>query len=1135
MSQLHAEHARQAAFEHNGKPVSRQGFYAIACDPERSVAVEACAGAGKTWMLVSRIVRALVEGSAPHEILAITFTKKAAGEMRQRLQQWLQKFSTDSDEQLCLELQSRGVRARPTPAQLQTLRGLHTHLLRSSRPVQIRTFHSWFAALLRSAPLSVLHNLGLPGQYELLEDDAPAIAQVWRRFQARVVKDAAAHRDYFESVAKYGRHQTYKALEAALSKRVEFALADARGVVNKSVAHFTEQFPAFAGVQHPEDCLSQSAILEKLWAAAKSLGQCNGKTCQKAASELEAALTLGQSDPLADWKTGVKSALLTQSGTPRKLTDKLVNLDNVAIAQDDLRAIGQATQQHDAWQHQQRMARLVRVLAEEFAHLKRENNWVDMGDLERAALVLMTDSVLSAWVQERLDARVRHLLIDEFQDTNPLQWQALRAWLSGYSGAVGHALSVFMVGDPKQSIYRFRRAEPQVFVAAKAFIQEGLGGDVLSCDHTHRNAASIIGLVNTTFTEAQAAHRFAGFRTHTTESAAIGHCYRLPRLLRDDVQSPAPDADADANTTATTTAWRNSLTTPRHAADENRKSLECRQAAQWLHQQLHMSGTTLRPADIMVLSRKRERLGLMQAELAALHIAAQQPEKARLIDAPEVQDIVALLDALVSPRHNLSLARALKSPLFGVQDEDLVVLAQAVRAAQAVREASSTQPAPSWYQVLQSPALLAQCAPQGECPAALGRAALQLAQWRSWVQEISPHDALNAIYHQGQVLSRFAAASPAGQRESVVANLQTLLSTTLQLDGGRYLNAYGLVRALRKGDIAAAVRAQTQAVRLLTVHGAKGLEAPLVLLLDTDAEAPTSESMGILVQWPGETSHPERFAFVASESKPSACMVQALEQEKQARQREELNTLYVALTRAAHTLVVSAAQPHRGADLSWWQQLEPGLEAAPQGTPRAPAAPEAENAPKTEFSMFLLPNMPLAGVFIASDAIKSIAPLETKESLLSRVGQAMHRLLEYAPTTTAPAAALQWSAAQSEAVAQQFALAADDIAQAQAQANTIYTGQGGWAWDASVLRWHGNEVALQWGGQLLRIDRLVQRQDTGQWWVLDYKTTASPHTQSALRTQLRTYQEAVQHMYPEHSVRAAFLTAQGDLIELEGA
>ena len=155
-----------AAFEHNGATVARQHFYAIACDPRRSVAVEACAGAGKTWMLVSRIVRALLGGCPPQDILAITFTKKAAGEMRQRLQQWLLEFASASDADLVAQLQIRGLITTPTPVQLQTLRGLHLALLHSGRPVQIRTFHSWFAALLRSAPLAILQELGLPGHYE---------------------------------------------------------------------------------------------------------------------------------------------------------------------------------------------------------------------------------------------------------------------------------------------------------------------------------------------------------------------------------------------------------------------------------------------------------------------------------------------------------------------------------------------------------------------------------------------------------------------------------------------------------------------------------------------------------------------------------------------------------------------------------------------------------------------------------------------------------------------------------------------------------------------------------------------------------------------------------------------------------
>ncbi|MEY3446689.1 MAG: hypothetical protein RIR45_1444, partial [Pseudomonadota bacterium] len=341
----------QAAFEHMGVPVARQRFYEIACDPRRSVAVEACAGAGKTWMLVSRMVRALMLGSAPQDILAITFTKKAAGEMRQRLHEWLLQFSQASDETLRAELRSRGQMQEPSAEQLATLRGLHAALLRQGRPVQIRTFHSWFAALLRSAPMAVLQDLGLPTAYELLENDSKAVAQVWRRFQTRVAQDPSAYADYMTAVATHGRHQTHKALAAALSKRVEFVLADAQGVVDASVQTFADQFPDFVGLAAPQDQLLQTAMRQGLHDAARALGQSSLVSCTTAASELEKALT-DHDVP------GIFLALLTKANTPRKFSEKLAGIATVRQAQTALVRLQQAQAQHDAWLHQQRMARL---------------------------------------------------------------------------------------------------------------------------------------------------------------------------------------------------------------------------------------------------------------------------------------------------------------------------------------------------------------------------------------------------------------------------------------------------------------------------------------------------------------------------------------------------------------------------------------------------------------------------------------------------------------------------------------------------------------------------------------------------------------------------------------------------------
>ncbi len=260
------------AYELNGQRVPRAAFYAVACDPRRSVAVEACAGAGKTWMLVSRMLRALLAGAQPHEILAITFTKKAAGEMRERLHKWLREFAQASPEQLAHELEIRGIGPQPAPALREALSNLYQALLQSGRPVQVRTFHSWFAALLRNAPLAVLHQLGLPASYELLEDDAEAVAAVWRRFHAAVVREPAARQDYLDAVAAFGRFNTLKALEAALAKRVEFGLADEHGVVDASVKPAGAQFPAFASVADPLVLLDGDVSRHRWLARARALG-----------------------------------------------------------------------------------------------------------------------------------------------------------------------------------------------------------------------------------------------------------------------------------------------------------------------------------------------------------------------------------------------------------------------------------------------------------------------------------------------------------------------------------------------------------------------------------------------------------------------------------------------------------------------------------------------------------------------------------------------------------------------------------------------------------------------------------------------------------------------------------------------
>ena len=1103
-----ADHALEAsaAYAHDGRRVSQAAFYAIACDPRRSVVVEACAGAGKTWMLVSRMLRALLEGAQPHELLAITFTKKAAGEMRQRLYSWVEEFSQASDAQLQQALRDRGLGPDISAEQLARLRGLHAMLLQADRPVQVRTFHGWFATLVRNAPVGELMRCGLPVQYELLEDDSRAVAQLWRRFHRRVAQDAAARQDYEDAVAVYGRHQTLKALEAALAKRVEFALADAQGVVEASVQTMGERFASMAGYEEPLQALSGAAAKSLLEAAAHTLGAASQKSYAAKGAQLQQALQEGDSYHIFD-------ALLTKTDGPRSFGERINSLSEIEAAQSLLLDIRRAQLQHKAWLHQQRMARLTRGLLEDYAALKRERSWLDMNDLELTAYRLLSDARSGAWIGERLDAQVRHLLVDEFQDTNPLQWKTLEAWIGSYAGAA-RTPSIFIVGDPKQSIYRFRRAEPQVFQDAKFFIAKELGGDSLSCDHTRRNAQAVVQLVNTVFTPLAEAGGFEGFRAHTTASESTGCVLQLPQVLKEAVAAGAAHEEEEER------VWRDSLTMARHSPEDKRKVLEARQAARWLAHALRGTGASeagaIQACDVMVLARKRERLALFKQELDALRLPAQFAEKTELHELPVVQDLLALVDALVSPRHDVSLAQALKSPLFGLDDALLVQWVQHWQS----RGADS---APGWL-----PALLGDALLPAHLAEVLTPIADKLRRWQSLLLQLPPHDALSAIYREGDVLAAYTATVPPAQAASVQAHLHALLGAALAVDGGRFLTAYGFVRALRAGGYTVPQVAQPDAVQLLTVHGAKGLEAPMVLMLDCDSESPKSASMGVLVQWPGQDAFPRRFVFLASESTPPPCCEDLLAQETIARTREEHNALYVALTRAKEALVFSSMQPHRDNAQSWWKLLQAHAQEA-ETVPDSLGSDPAPEGAWADGQVHDLPELP-AALRRASAPVAAAIALDADADLESRIGQAMHCLLEHYVPGHGSEHGL-WSTHAWHLAQTQFVLDAQQMARAAQSAQAIVQGEGAWAWDTKLLQWQGNEISIYHRGRSLRMDRLVQRSDTGHWWVLDYKSAAQPQLVPALCEQLAAYCAAVRLAYPGKVVRAAFLSATGQLIE----
>ncbi|MES1162677.1 MAG: 3'-5' exonuclease, partial [Rhizobacter sp.] len=297
-----------------------------------------------------------------------------------------------------------------------------------------------------------------------------------------------------------------------------------------------------------------------------------------------------------------------------------------------------------------------------------------------------------------------------------------------------------------------------------------------------------------------------------------------------------------------------------------------------------------------MLSRKRESLRLAAQALRRVDVPYAAPEDTLLMDAPEARDMVALLDALVSTTHRLSLAQALRSPLFGASDADLIALAERAVAG-------------DWWRAL--------LAPDAALSPAMQRARHWLPCWREAATRLPPHDLLARIVFEGEWLERVAATVPAVQRQAALDAIDAVLAQALMLDGARYATPYNFVRALKRRAIKVASPRHADAVQLLTVHGAKGLEAAAVFVMDADPQPKNPDTATLLVDWPVEAEQPRRCAFVYSEAACPPSLVPVLDAERAARQREELNGLYVAMTRAKQRLVFSATEPsRRGTGLS---------------------------------------------------------------------------------------------------------------------------------------------------------------------------------------------------------------------------
>ncbi|MFZ4535732.1 UvrD-helicase domain-containing protein [Propionivibrio sp.] len=1085
-----------------------------ALDPSRSVVVEACAGSGKTWLLASRIVRLLLAGVAPGEILAITFTRKAAREIEERVVDWLHLLATGSETQITGFLAERGVVANKEV--LCTARGLYERVLAAQPGLAVNTFHGWFLQLVAAAPLSA----NLAGS-TLVESDSRLFDELWQSFAASLQKapDSALTQGFVRLLAEVGLDSTRRLIRRALNRRSEWlafgedspdtaekviaTLSELLGVtqIGRALTDFfsgdwSSDFQAYLGLLEMSELKGDQAMVQVLCAALV-------EPRQSVCFEL------------------LRSVLLTKENTlrqrkPGKAADKRFGVDGALRFLDLHGQLGETLSDYVAWQLEERIVAFNQDACTVFqaflAHVvefKKARRQIDFVDAEWNVLKLLRDEDTAAFLQARLDARFSHVLLDEFQDTNPLQWQILLAWLAAYSDA--SRPGVFLVGDPKQSIYRFRRAEPRLFSVATDFLVREFGALRLEQDATRRNAQPIVDVINALFLDVA---EFAPFREQTSFAGSLpGRVELLPLCGKaevDEVDVVAPEREG----------LRDPLIEPDIEPEDLRLRQEAAGLAAKIGEMVGKSGNAwqieekaaggqpgqrpLRYGDIMLLVRSRTNLACYERALIAANIPFAAGSRGGLLSALEVRDSVALLEFLVMPVADLKLAHTLRSPVFACSDGDLMQLA--------------ARQEPSWWQRLVA------LAAEGSASPCLARASRLLGEWLQAADRLPAHDLLDRIFHQGEVLARYRLAVPPAASASVEANLQALLLLALDLDGGRYPSLPRFIdelRDLRDADVNDApdegvIEAQSAdagRVRILTIHGAKGLEAPIVWLLGANAPARGQEAWDVLVDWPPEAPAPRHFSFYGRKEDHGAARQPLFDAESVAAQREELNLLYVAMTRARQVFFASGIENAKARDGTPYRLLEAALEKLGGELVYGDDLPQLGMAP------FDTPSHTDSAV---CPPLPPVGERRHVPDAAERFGLLLHALLER--RTGGPVTDGWWKALGFDESEYQRALPVAERLLADGALQRFF--------DPAQYRRAWNEIELTAGdGQLHRIDRLVELDST--FWVLDYKSSGSDSVRlDDYRAQVAAYCRAVAGVFPGMPVRGALIFSDASLLEV---
>jgi ATP-dependent helicase/nuclease subunit A len=1138
----------------------------VASNPTHSVYVSASAGSGKTKVLTDRVLRILLGGTAPGKIMCLTFTNAAAAEMANRINKNLMKWAIASDDELYKNIYDL-TSVTPDQKTMELARRLFVEVLDTPDGLKIQTIHAFCQNLMRRFPLEA----GIAPHFTVIDEQTSL--ELLKEARMRLFSESDQHsenvRAAISNIAWRLHDGSFTSLLLEITKereKIENLLSkysppeivakiyEALGVMEGQTAEAVLQ--AAYGGDNADLVMACRALLE---GSSGDIGR--GETMAEFLEKINVDAGRGihpfrmfipsENGPRHEHEEGVntpscislaeafevyKTAFLTKEDEPRK------TLATGAIIKKDPKVgeILEREQTRILELNDKLKSILIARLTEDLFHIgeailalyKKSKNtkaFLDYNDLIIAAKKLLYKPDIAPWILYKLDGGIDHLLVDEAQDTSPEQWRIIEALCEEFftgDSAVNKNRTIFIVGDEKQSIFSFQGADPKVFHKMQEVFSARTenvkkGWENVSLDMSFRSTSPVLACVDAIFS-AEKIKSAITFKPDYTNHIAhrsqhAGRVEIWPLIEKDETEEFQP--------------WHVHLN---RLQPNNQKKKLAEQIAStiknWLDEgrKITARGRKIVPGDIMILVRKRDTLvDYLVRGLKSRGVAVAGVDRMVLTDHIVVMDLIALGEFLLLPQDDLNLAVVLKSPLIGFSEDDLFALAHGrgeMSLWERLRELANEEAGHEY----------------GEGVNTLSRSR-------------SAYDYLITLLNKTDFISLFSLYSyvleALGGRKQFAARLgleindplDEFLSLALDYERTHPPSLQGFLHWLSvgKAEVKRDLDQGNNEVRIMTVHGSKGLQAPIVFLPDTTG-MPSHKTNNIF--WKEDGADPVMLWNVRSSHMNNLCR-DLRDAQKETANNEYLRLLYVALTRAEDELYIAGAKgDSKIHDDCWYNVIKNGIEKLAQkdgdilyieSEQSETVSNDNEMAEATDLNIELpdfihapapiepSPSIPLAPSQMKENNPPVQSPLMGKSVLR---GKLIHKLLEYLPDIESEKRAIvaaQFMGKHSNELSgeeqQDIIDSVFKVLNNEQISHIFGTGSKAEVPIAGVI---GKYVVV---GQ---IDRLLITEK--EVLVVDYKTNRTPPKNAAdvhinYLKQMAAYKAALKQIYPEKAIRCALV------------